>query len=447
MRRSIVGRLTAWAGLWAVTIAVTLGGVALWQYRRMSLRVLDATLVSDAEALARTVVVQNGLLEVDVPAADRAALSDGARYYAVEDPDGRLLDGDPPPIAPGPPRGTGVITHQGFREARIAAPNGGLVRVGHPLAPVHTDLWRLAASLVVASLVTLPLALPLMVRLRRTLAQSLTQFDRTAQELAPGRPARIDPARVDDELVGVARRLNEAFDRLEAGIRRERQLTADASHELRTPVSTILAETEWALGRERPDDDYRHALDVCRRQGRRLKDLVETLLALARIESGEVPPVRERLELQSLVEAAIGEVSAWAGTRNIRIHRDGEAAIDGDRVQIGILLSNLLSNAVRYNRDGGEVHVRISQSGPSDVRLSVRDTGRGFDSRQAERAFDRFWRGDPARASGEGGSGLGLAISKAVVDAHDGSIRCETSEAGTTFVVELPAAKACPGTA
>ncbi len=439
MRKSIVGRLTARAALWAVTIAVTLSGVALWQYWRISLRTLDAEIVTDAEAVARAILSQDGLLEVDLPASDRASLSDGRRYYAVEDADGRRLDGDAPPAADGDRR-TGVVDHQGFREARVAAPSGGLVRVGRPLAPLHADLWRLAASLLVASLVTLLLALPLMVWLRRTLERSLTQFDRTAQALAPGRPARIDLSRVDDELAGVARRLNDAFDRLEVGLRRERQLTADASHELRTPVSTILAETEWALGRDRATGDYREALEVCRRQGRRLKELVETLLVLARIESGEVPAARERLDLASLVDGAIGDVAPRATARRIRIRREGEASIEGDRVQMGILLSNLLSNAVRYNRDEGEIHVGLSQAGPSRVRLTVRDTGPGIDPQHTGRVFDRFWRADPARTSGEGGTGLGLAISKAVVDAHDGSIRCETGETGTTFVVELPSA-------
>jgi signal transduction histidine kinase len=428
--------------LWAATIALTLGGVALWQYWRVSLRALDQRLLSDARALAREIVVQDDLLQVDLPADVRAALAAGSSYYGVHDIEGRSLDGDAPAMAAGDTRPTGHVTRDGYREARVGGPRGSLVRVGQPLAPLLADLWRLAASLTVASIVTLLFAGPLMVWLRRTLAQSLTHLDRTARALAPGRPARIDLSRVDGELAGVARRLNEAFDRLEAGLRREQQLTADASHELRTPVSTILTETEWALGRERSAEEYRRALDVCNRQGRRLKDLIETLLVLARIESGEVPPRRERLDLAALVDGAINDMAPRATERRIHVWRDGGATVDGDRVQMGILLSNLLSNAVRYNREGGDVEVRISPAPPALVRLVVRDTGPGLDPAAADHVFDRFWRGDPARTSRDGGTGLGLAISKAIVEVHDGSIRCETGHAGTTFIVELPAASA-----
>src|SRR5690606_20120413 len=180
--------------------------------------------------------------------------------------------------ADGPP-GTGMA-------ARHA-----IVRVGQPLAPVRADLGRLATSLLVASLLAVLLAAPLAIWLRREMARSVGQIDVTARRLAPGTAARIDLGSIDSEFAGVAERLNAAFDRLERALQRERQLTADASHELRTPVATVVAESEWALSRPRSADEYRHALEVCARQGRRLKHLVESLLTLARIESGTASPV------------------------------------------------------------------------------------------------------------------------------------------------------------
>jgi signal transduction histidine kinase len=113
--------------------------------------------------------------------------------------------------------------------------------------------------------------------------------------------------------------------------------------------------------------------------------------------------------------------------------------VRGDRVQLGILLSNLLGNAVRYNREGGAVHVQLALRG-GQVALEVRDTGPGLDPAVADRVFDRFWRAEPSRTAREGGTGLGLAISKAIVDAHGGQIHCRTGPDGTTFVVELTAA-------
>ncbi len=435
---SIVGRLTARAVVWAAVIALTLSGVALWQFWRASVRALDAQLVAAADAVSLEIVVREGLLEVDVPADRRAALGAGDWHYGVYDDLGRRLDGDAPRLPDGLRPAAGTTTRDGYREAWRNGPRGSLVRVGRPLGPLEADAWRMAASLLVASLVTLLLGAPLTVWLRHALARSLAQFERTAREMAPGRSSRLDLARVDTELLGVARQLNEAFDRLEAGLRREQQLTADASHELRTPVTTILTETEWALSRDRGADEYRAALDVCRRQGRRLKDLTESLLVLARIESGTAPPRRDHLQIGAIVDQAIEDVAERARARDIRVWRQGDARVQADRVQVGILMANLLGNAVRYNRAGGEVEVRVAETPARGVTVEVRDTGPGLNAEDMDRVFDRFWRADPSRKAGEGGTGLGLAISKAIAEAHGGTIRCESASGGATFIVELP---------
>jgi two-component system, OmpR family, sensor kinase len=424
------------AVLWAIVVGATLAGVAIGQYWRVSVRAMDGRLLADAEALARGIGITAGVLEVDVPAEVRAELAIGESYYGIYDADGRLLDGDAPSLDDAPMR-TGVVTVNSFREARVTAPMGAAVRIGRPLAPLRDDLGRLATSVLVASLAACLLAVPLAFWLRRQLARSISQIGRTAVALAPGQPARIDIASVDEEYAGVAARLNEAFDRLEQGLARERQLTADASHELRTPVTTIVAESEWALARTRSDDEYRHALEVCGRQGRRLKEVLETLLAIARIEGGSQAPRLDDLDLATLVEHAVADAARSAGERQITITHDGHAKMRGDRVQLGILVSNLISNAVRYNRDGGTVHVSVATDG-AVVRLEVRDTGHGLEPGMAERVFDRFWRAESSRSAKQGGSGLGLAISKAVVDAHGGTITCQSSPDGTTFIVVLP---------
>lgn len=437
--RSVVRRLSAGAALWVAVLALTLAGMAMWQYWRVSVQSIDARLRADAGTLAGAVTLTDGVLEVDVPPELAAALTAGAGYYGIYDANGRLIDGEAP-ASSAPVAGAGgdtASTTNGYRDVWVRAPAGAVVRVGRPLAPLRADLRRLTTSILIASVAAVLLALPLTLWLRRELARSVLQIDRTARALTPGQPARIDLATLDEEFVDVAGRLNEAFDRLERGLARERQLTADASHELRTPVTAILAESEWALSRPRTDDEYRHALEVCARQARRLKELLETLLTLARIEGGAQQPTFTALDLGALVEQATADVSRLARDRNVTIDHEGAARVHGDRVQLGILVSNLLSNAVRYNRTGGRVHVQLRRR--DDVaRLEVRDTGPGLDAKLADRVFDRFWRATSSRSAREGGSGLGLAISKAIVDAHGGSIHCETSPEGTTFVVELP---------
>jgi signal transduction histidine kinase len=218
-------------------------------------------------------------------------------------------------------------------------------------------------------------------------------------------------------------------------------LTSDASHELRTPVTTLVAETQWALGRERTSDEYRKSLEVCARQGLRMKALVESLLTLARLEGGTQPPSLARVELRPLAEETIAELAPLAAHHRVRVQANGEAAVWADPTQIRILLSNLLANAIRYNRPDGSVSVTVSGTG-GHVELRVADTGPGLEPGLAAHVFERFWRADPSRSARDGGSGLGLAISKAIVDAHRGTIACESApEKGTIFTVTLPSAR------
>jgi signal transduction histidine kinase len=467
-RRSVVRRVLALAALWAIGLGLAMAGLAIWQYWRVSVRALDTRIATDAETLARHIVVTDGVVEVEVAGDLRLAVSEGHSYYGIYDAQGRLLDGDAPPLPPADVVRAGTWTVAGHREHRLdvappaltadvapakaggtlPAPRLAIVRVGQPLAPIRDDVRRLATSLLIASLFAVLLAAPLAVWLRRELGRSIQQIDRTARTLAPGQPARIDLATVDAEFAGVAERLNAAFDRLEQGLVRERQLTADASHELRTPVTTIVAESEWALARPRSDDEYRHALEVCARQGGRLRNLVESLLTLARIESGTEARAYEPVELRAVVEEVIVDLTRLAASRRVVVSCDGSATAVGDRVQIGILVTNVLSNAIRYNREEGAVTVTLRDVSRGETQwgqLVVRDTGPGMDPAAAARVFDRFWRAAPSRSSREGGTGLGLAISKAIVDAHGGRIAVDTSADGTTFTVELPGGVRSPG--
>ncbi|MPY86889.1 MAG: hypothetical protein GEU99_03110 [Luteitalea sp.] len=438
-RRSLVQRLSIRAALWTALLGLTLGTVASWQYWRVSLRAIDARLADEARTLATRITVREDTLDIDVPGELVGALEIDQGYYGVFEEGGQRLDGTAPS---GPDPGAGLPARrvrQGYREALAAGPRGATVVVGRSLAPIYGDIRRLATSLLVASLVVAVFALPMALWLRQQLARSIGQIDETARLLAPGQPARIDAARVDAEFVGVAAALNEAFDRLERALAREQQLTSDASHELRTPVSTLVAETQWALGRPREPDEYRHSLEVCARQARRMKDLAESLLTLARLESGTLAPAHETIDLRELADEAAAELQPLARARRVTIHVDGAAALRGDPVQLRTLLSNLLSNAVRYNWPDGHVHVRLSQGGDM-VGMEVSNTGTGLDPAEAHRVFDRFWRADAARATRDGGTGLGLAISRAIVDAHHGTIACRSAfHQGTTFSVELPA--------
>jgi heavy metal sensor kinase len=439
---SLVRRLTLGAAAWVGVIGLTVAAVSVWQYWRTSLRGIDARLTVDARALVSRITVSNGLLEIDIDAALSGeappTTSSPNRYYAVYDAAGRLLDGTSAVVPDRLAATPGPRTHGGYREVVVAGASGSLVVVGESLSRVYADVRRLAGSLLLASAVGAALAWPVAMWLRRQLARSILQIGETARTLAPGQPTRIDPRRVDEEFSGVAGTLNGAFDRLEQALARERQLTSDASHELRTPVTTLVAETQWALGRERDAAEYRSSLEVCARQGLRMKALVESLLTLARLEGGTLPLSRDRVALRPLADETIAELAPLAAHHQVRVDVDGDATAWADETQMRILLSNLLSNAIRYNRSGGSVSVALSRTN-GHVRVLVTDTGPGLDPEVASHVFERFWRADPSRSARDGGSGLGLAISRAIVDAHDGTIACESEiDRGTTFTVTLP---------
>jgi signal transduction histidine kinase len=251
--------------------------------------------------------------------------------------------------------------------------------------------------------------------------------------------ARIAVERTENELEQVAVALNEAFDRLHLAIEGERRFTADASHELRTPLATITAEIDWALARERSGEEYRRCLDTAHRAADRMRRIVERLLTLARADSGGASLQRAPVGLAPIVGDALGIVRPLAEQKHVTIETHLQAAtVVGDRDRLTDLVTNLFSNAIQYNRDGGRVSVEVWPEG-SDACVRVRDTGTGISEEDLPRVFDRFYRADKARTAQSGGAGLGLAIAKWIVEAHGGRIACQSAVGhGTEVLVRLP---------
>lgn len=257
----------------------------------------------------------------------------------------------------------------------------------------------------------------------------------SAQNLAQ----RIDITETDDELGQLAVVLNQTFDRLQAAFERQVRFTADASHELRTPVAVILAQIELTLSRQRSDQDYRDALSTCLRASQRMKSLIENLLVLARLDTGAAELRLESLALDQLVNEAVELIRPLADQRRIAIACELAAVtVSADRNRISQVLTNLLTNAVRYNRDDGRIVITVREE-TDGVLVSIRDTGIGIAAEHLPHIFDRFFRVDPARSRSEGSSGLGLAICQSLVTAHHGTLTAHsTLGEGTTMELRLP---------
>jgi signal transduction histidine kinase len=217
------------------------------------------------------------------------------------------------------------------------------------------------------------------------------------------------------------------------------RFTADASHELRTPISVILTQIQLALSRERSPEEYRKTLETCGRAAERMRVLVNQLLELARVDSGEFSLLKEKCDLSRIARESLDLLEPLAMQRNVKLkHALEPVMIRGDALKLGQVIINLLNNAIHHNPEGTEISLSVQQS-DSHATIKVKDTGAGIPPEALPHIFDRFYRVDKSRARGKGNSGLGLAISKAIIDVHDGTIRAESEVGkGTEFVIVLP---------
>ena len=223
-----------------------------------------------------------------------------------------------------------------------------------------------------------------------------------------------------------------------------KDFVANVSHELRTPLTAIRGYAETLLdGALEDPENNRRFLEVIKAHSIRLNNIASDLLTLSELESGKPDSKPERVAVQSALESALNTVEAEARLRDVRVVTEGreEAFVLGDKVRLEQVLINLLDNAIKFNRPGGEVQVTAGPTGNGKVRITIRDTGIGIPSEDLSRIFERFYRVDKARSRDMGGTGLGLSIVKHVIERMGGSVHVESELGnGSTFTVLLPAA-------
>jgi two-component system, OmpR family, heavy metal sensor histidine kinase CusS len=263
----------------------------------------------------------------------------------------------------------------------------------------------------------------------------------SAAQLGERIPQRDAPAEVRD----LAESFNGMLDRLEAAFRRLNDFSADIAHELRTPVSNLMTETQVALSRARSAEEYRETLHSNLEEFEHLARMIGDMLFLAKADNGLLPRPAEAVVLEDEAQALLDFYEALAEEKRIRLRLSGAAVVVGDRLMLRRALSNLLSNALRHTPSGEAVEIRID-SAHGWARLSVRNPGPAIPPDRIPLLFDRFHRVDPSRSAQGEGAGLGLAITRSIVDAHGGRIGVESMDGVTTFTVHLPLAPAAPAT-
>ena len=202
-----------------------------------------------------------------------------------------------------------------------------------------------------------------------------------------------------------------------------------------------MSQAELALRKDRSPEEYREALSTALKASQRMKAVVEGLLTLARADAKDLEIRKERVDLGKIVEETASLLGSMAIERRVALTVSAEpVAVTGDPDRLRELVTNLLTNAIRYNREGGKVDVSLASEKEQAV-LTVADTGIGIPEKDRPHLFERFYRVDKARSREAGGSGLGLAIAKWIVESHGGTISFSSREnAGTTFAVRLPIA-------
>jgi signal transduction histidine kinase len=241
-----------------------------------------------------------------------------------------------------------------------------------------------------------------------------------------------------DELGQLAATFNEMLASLEEAHRAQQRFVADASHEVRAPLTAIQANLEL-LERvpDMPPGERQEAIGEASREARRLARLVADLLALARADAG-VTLRHQRVELERVALAALGEARHLAREQQLGVERLDPALVHGDPDRLTQLVLILLDNACKYTPAGGQVTLAVQRNGAT-VELRVSDTGVGIGPADLPHVFERFYRADPARARDPGGSGLGLAIAQWIVQQHGGEITLASAPGqGTTVTVCLP---------
>jgi heavy metal sensor kinase len=437
---SIGARLTLWYSL-VLLAGLALFGAGIWVVVAHSLNAaIDDSLSQQAKGV--TTVLQSEyepgkpehLLE---ELSEYAEATPEGRWIEVRDPTGQLVIGGSAATASA---STGQyrkllfeVTVQGQRfQVVVAAPLSGTELTLRRLREVL--LWLAPAVLLIGSLGGYWMS-------RRALAP-VDAITRAAQSIEiENLSERLTVPASGDELARLAETWNNMLARLEAAVKRLAQFTADASHELRTPITLIRATAELTLRRDRPPETYREALRQIIQESDRTTRLIEDLLLLARSDAGLPALPLDRLELTPLVRDVCEQGQILAQERQLEIAAeapDQPLYVQGNDPALRRLLLLLVDNALKYTPAGGRITVSVAldSSGPT---VTVRDTGIGIPLAALPHVFERFYRVDESRNRDAGGAGLGLSIAQWIAERHHARLEAESVVGrGSAFRVRFP---------
>jgi heavy metal sensor kinase len=451
MTLSIRSRLTLWYAAIVIVVLVAAGVAMIAVQTRLGLRRLDDELGRLAGALL-TVLANEIDERHDLALAAKDATEEiqiSGRTVAVLSADGRLLASNDPEQA-------------GFLASRrassplmtVAAPGGDVrmvatsgshdgvtyeIRIAAPLAGLAAERSALMEALGIGLALALVLAGVGGWLIGRQALQPLVAMANETRAMTSETDMRVTVPPTRDELEQLGQAFNGLLGRLDKSMSAQRQFMADASHELRTPVSVTRTAAQVMLGREgRSEQEYRESLAIVAEQAARLTRMVDDMFLLARAEARGRPLQPTAIYLDELVGECTRAVRVLADARGVDVRTNGEREVPlvGDENLLRQLVINLLENAVSHTPPGGHVGVELCASNGT-VSMAVTDSGPGVPEEERERIFERFVRLAPSGA--QTGAGLGLPIARWIAEQHGGRLTLESSApSGARFVVSLP---------
>lgn len=316
-----------------------------------------------------------------------------------------------------------------------------IVQVARSLQDFDHETSQLLATLLVAGPLTLLCAIGGGYFLARRALSPVDRMAAAATEIDARRLGRrLAVVNSDDEIGHLASTLNHMLDRLENSFQEMHRFTADASHELRTPISVIRSEAELALGKPLTESERQDLLGSILEECERLSWVTDQLLTLCREDAGITSMTREQVDLVQLVSGVVETMRPLAEGKNQKLtaRTDGPAILEGDPVRLRHVVYNLLDNAIKYTPSGGEVSTTVTTVG-QEIQLCVEDNGIGIPHEHVPHVFERFYRVDKSRSRAAGGTGLGLSIVQSIVAAHGGGVEVSSvPDRGTLFRIRIP---------
>lgn len=459
-QRSIRFRLTAWYSA-VLTLALALFGVFTWfTVRELLFHAVDQTLADRVKGVRHFMENQIGALSVE-------EIRDEFKEHSVLGPDGDLfqvcdaagvwlyrsapLENAAVSIRlPASVPADGLIEDREIDRTTLRFYSKAVNVLGKPFTiQVATPTQTLVKGLTLfkwALVLLIPVVLLAATAggwwISQRALQPVDRITATARSIGERSLSRRLPVpNTNDELQRLSETLNQMLDRIEKAFKRVTQFTADASHELRSPVALIRTTSELALRRQRSDSEYRDALDEIHAESLRTTDLIENLLMLARADAGKATLARLPVDLTSLVRDVSAQAEKLARQKSIALTCNVNGAgitVAGDQGSLRRLFFILLDNAVKYTPAGGTVAVSVAEHA-TGADVEIRDSGVGISSQDLPHIFERFYRSDKSRSRDSGGAGLGLSMAKWIVDVHGGAIHVVSEpDGGSTFRVSLP---------